>query len=79
MPWSAIHWVRLTVGDRGELISDDLGKFRDIEIPIQREVEISIGSRIRIKGFSEKLVIVIKDPDKRWSVTCEKCGHKMEI
>ncbi len=79
MAWSAIHWVKLTVGDRGELINDELGKFRDIEIPLQREGEISVGSRIRIQGFLEKQILVIKDPDQRRTITCEKCGHKMEI
>ena len=78
-PWSAIFWERLTVGDHGELISNELAKFKDIEIPIKCEGEVSIGSRIRITDFSEKHALVKKDPDLKRSIICEKCGHKMEI
>ena len=78
-PWGAITWVKLTIGDRGELISDALGKFNDIELPLMPEGSISIGSRIRIKDFSEKHLIVIKDPDQTRVVTCDKCGNKIKI
>ncbi len=78
-PWNAIRWVKLTIGDRGELIGDKLMKLKDIEMPIEPEGKIPIGSFIRIKSFSEQCVFVIADPDQRRKVTCERCGHKMEI
>ncbi len=55
-PWSANYWLRITVGDQGELIKDDLGKFNGLEIPIESIEKIKIGSKIRVIGFTENKI-----------------------
>jgi len=78
-PGSESKWTKIAVGDRGELVAPEVGNFKKIQIPVQVDGQIKVGSIIRIVGFESNLVQVMGDPDQGRTVICEKCGHKMSI
>lgn len=63
-PWVTIYWLRITIGDQGELIEDGLGKFKGLEIPIESLEKIKIGSKIRVSGFTENKIQVDLDQSR---------------
>ena len=68
--------VRLKLGDRGELVASDVGRFHHRDIPIQCNDTEVIGSKIRIAAFSDGKIIASLDGDQRRTFYCKKCGHE---
>ena len=61
-PLPAAKWVRLSVGDRGTLISTGLADLNGVQIPVEVNSGDGATSRIRIVGFQKSLVIADKEP-----------------
>ena len=72
-------WVRVSVGDRAELVAPNIAKLEDVQIPIETDSNIALGSTIRVVGFKEASLIGVPNPDQTRKITCEKCGHEMAI
>ena len=77
-------WKRVTVGDVGELIAPDAGRFQDkknqsFDLPVEMSDSARIGNLIRITGFTQDKARCIMNPDQRKTIQCEKCGHQMAL
>ena len=68
----------IAIGDQGQLINDGIGKFKDVEVPVEYNEKIYTGSRIKVNGFLNQKIQVGLDSDQRRVVKCEKCGHEMK-
>lgn len=44
---------KITLGDRGELITGGTGKFREFQVPVLFNGSIAAGSTIRVVGFAK--------------------------
>ena len=76
-------WYRISLGMRGELVSNDTASFKvksqNVMLPVTGDSSIRIGKVVRITGFKENKVVVVFDSDQTRVVSCEKCGHEMKI
>ena len=68
-------WVRISSGDRGEVVAFGLAKFKGIDLPVEAQEPVRIGDFIRITGFSENKVLAVRDTNQTRTIACEKCGH----
>jgi hypothetical protein len=46
------EWIRLRLGDRGELVSPEFGRFKDKDIPVTIDSGTQIGTVMKIIGFN---------------------------
>lgn len=76
---SDAEWIRLRLGERGELVSPEFGRFQNKDIPVIVDAGTQIGSMIKIIGFNGKKVLAHLDLEQRRTVICEKCGHENKI
>jgi len=74
-----VKWVRLRLGDKGHLLSKNIARFQNNDIPIISHSKIEIGSNIQITGFENDKIIINQSLDQGKTIKCEKCGHKMVI
>ncbi len=72
-------WVRISVGDRGELVAPDAVQLGDVQVPMETDSNIAVGSIVRVVGFKESSLIGMPNPDQSRTITCQKCGHEMAI
>ncbi|MBN1473056.1 MAG: hypothetical protein JW914_00430 [Syntrophaceae bacterium] len=70
---------KFSIGEHGQLISENTGKFKEAEIPVEYNTKIYVGSQIKVTGFSNDIVQVTLDEDQRQRIRCEKCGHEMRL
>lgn len=58
--WSgrAVKWVRVGLGERGELVSNDKLKLIDTFVPARVNGAIALGAEYLITGFGESEVLV---------------------
>jgi len=73
------EWIRLRLGERGELVSPEFGRFQDKDIPVTVDSGTQIGSMIKIIGFDGNKVVAHLDTEQRRKIICEKCGHENKI
>ena len=82
---NGVHrWIRVTVGETGELIAPDVGRFlakknAAYDIPVVITDSAAVGSILRITGFTEDKARCMMNSDQRKSIRCEKCGHEMSV
>lgn len=69
------RWVRLAIGDRGELIESSMAKINDAAVPVRVDGRASVGQAIRVTAFQAQEILVAPVEDVGRPVTCEKCGH----
>jgi hypothetical protein len=69
----------LRLGDRGELVSPEIGRFNDKDIPVIIDSGTQIGSLIKIIGFDENKIVAHIESEQRRTYVCEKCGHENVI
>jgi hypothetical protein len=74
-----VEWVKLRLGDRGELVSPEFGRFQDKDIPVIVDSGTKVGSLIKIIGFDEDKIVAHLDLEQRRAFICEKCGHENVI
>jgi hypothetical protein len=76
-----ITWGLIRVGDIGELLSEQLGRFGTAEVPVTVDRSVPLGSRIRVVGFqgAGREATVLANPEQGLSraITCPKCGHEI--
>ncbi|MBN1473095.1 MAG: hypothetical protein JW914_00625 [Syntrophaceae bacterium] len=70
---------KFSIGDHGQLISDNIGKFKEAEVPVEYSTKIYVGSQIKVSGFVNNKIQVTLDDDQGRRIRCEKCGHEMRI
>lgn len=78
-PGGGGRWIRISVGDFGELVGPHVGRFSGVDMPASYEGNIRLGASVRISGFTSDEVLVEADPTRVRKVTCERCGHEMAI
>ena len=59
---------RISIGDQGQLINDSIGKFKEIELPVEYSERIYIGSKIKVYGFLNNKVQVGLESDQKREV-----------
>jgi len=67
--------TKISVGDRGELIAQDLGRINKADVPVRVGGSAAIGQSVRIQSFTENEAIVVIDPVQAREFVCQKCGH----
>jgi hypothetical protein len=73
-----VQWVRLRLGDKGELLSSEIARFQDKDIPIISSSKFSIASIVQITGFENNKIKIELSPNQTKSIKCPKCGHEIK-
>ena len=76
MPGQTERWIRLRLGERGEMLGPDMARLREHDIPVSVESPLPLGTFIRIAGFGNMSVRVEPDPDQTRTHRCPECGHE---
>jgi len=75
-PGGEVLWIKVAVGDRGEVLTPGWVRIRDRDLPFKPDHSIQVGNFVRIMGFTEDKLIVAYDNNQERSMTCENCGHE---
>jgi regulator of protease activity HflC (stomatin/prohibitin superfamily) len=67
--------TKINVGDRGELLAQDLARIKNADVPVRVEGRVEIGKTVRIQSFTERDAVVVGDSVQTKEFVCEKCGH----
>ena len=67
--------TKINVGDRGELLTRDLVRIRNVDVPVRVEGRVEMGKTVRIQSFTERDAVVVGDYVEAKEFVCEKCGH----
>jgi len=67
--------TKINVGDRGELLAQDLARIKNADIPVRVEGRAEIGKMVRIQSFTERDAVVVAENVQTKEFVCEKCGH----
>ena len=67
--------TKINVGDRGELLAQDLARIRNVDLPVKVLGSVEVGKTVRIQSFMEREAIVVADSSQAKEFICEKCGH----
>jgi len=52
---------KINVGDRGELLAEDLARIRNVDVPVRVMGRVEVGKPVRIQSFMERDAIVMPD------------------
>jgi hypothetical protein len=69
------RWVRLAIGDHGELIDASMAKINDAVLPVRVDGCASVGQPVRVVAFQAQEILVAPTETIGRGVKCEKCGH----
>jgi regulator of protease activity HflC (stomatin/prohibitin superfamily) len=67
--------TKINVGDRGELLAQDLARIKNADVPVRVEGRPEIGKTVRIQSFTERDAVVVAENVQTKEFVCEKCGH----
>jgi hypothetical protein len=67
--------TKINVGDRGELLAQDLARIKNADVPVRVEGRAEIGRMVRIQSFTERDAVVVAENVQTKEFVCEKCGH----
>ena len=67
--------TKINIGDRGELLAQDLARIKNADVPVRVEGRAEIGKMVRIQSFTERDVVVVAENVQTKEFVCEKCGH----
>ena len=77
------EWLRVKVGDRGELLAPRVGRFGGHDLPVETTGVVEPQEFVRVTGFEgegrDARLIVSPDRNQQREIECPKCGHIMEI
>jgi regulator of protease activity HflC (stomatin/prohibitin superfamily) len=76
---TSTQWRRITTGERGVVISHEVGRFAAGDLPMLLDGPAVVGRYVRVTGFEPKRVLTAIDRDQPHVVVCEKCGHANHI
>lgn len=71
-----IEWSRIKADDRGKVVTNEMLRIGENDIPFKSDNQVRLGDYVRISGFEKEHAIVVIDNDQRNSFVCEKCGHQ---
>jgi regulator of protease activity HflC (stomatin/prohibitin superfamily) len=74
-PSTEIKWIKVSVGDRGEVLTPEWVRIQNRDMPFKPDNSIKVGNFVRIMGFTEDKLIVAYDDNQQRSMICENCGH----
>jgi hypothetical protein len=69
-------WIKVSIGDRGEVLKPDWVRISDTNLPFEHDGSIQVGNFVRIMGFTEEKLIVAYDNNQERSMICKNCGHE---
>ena len=72
-------WTRIAIGDSGELMGPDVGRFDGLDLPVRYDGSLRLGTAVKITGFTETEIKVEADPSKSRAIKCDKCGQEIRI
>ena len=75
-PSTEIKWIKVSVGDRGEVLTPGWVHICDRDLPFKPDNSIKVGNFVRIMGFTEDKLIVAYDDNQQRTMICENCGHE---
>jgi len=78
-PGGEVLWVKISVGDRGEVLTPGWLRIRDRDFPFKPDNSIKVGNFVRIIGFTEDKLIVAYDNNQQRLMVCENCGHENSL
>jgi len=61
--------TKINIGDRGELLAQDLARIKNADVPVRVEGRPEIGKAVRIQSFTERDAIVVSDNEPVEKVT----------
>jgi regulator of protease activity HflC (stomatin/prohibitin superfamily) len=67
--------TKINVGDRGELLAQNLARIKNADVPVRVEGRVEAGRTVRIQSFTERDAVVVADSVQTKEFVCEKCGH----
>ncbi len=67
--------TKINVGDRGELLAQDLARINNADIPVMVGGRAEVGKMVRIQSFTERDAVVVTENIQTKEFVCEKCGH----
>jgi hypothetical protein len=77
------EWLRVKLGDRGELLAPGVARLGGGELPVRAEGQISARQFVRVARFegegTASRIVVTLDADQRREIQCPKCGHQIEL
>lgn len=77
------QWLRVKVGDRGELLAPGVVRLGGRELPVADRGGLSPLQLVRVTGFEGKgpdaRLVVELDADQRRQIECPQCGHVIEL
>lgn len=53
--------TKINVGDRGELLAQNLARIRNVDIPVKVVGRVEVGEKVRIQSFAEREAIAVAD------------------
>ena len=53
--------TKINVGDRGELLAQDLARIRNVDLPVKVLSSVEVGKTVRIQSFLEREAVVVAD------------------
>jgi len=53
--------TKINVGDRGELLAEDLARIRNVDVPVRVMGRVEVGKPVCIQSFMERDAIVMPD------------------
>lgn len=77
------EWLRIKLGDRGELLAPGVARLGGGEVPVRADGPVSVQQFVRVTGFEGEggasRVVVTLDAYQQREVQCPKCSHHMEL
>jgi len=67
--------TKINVGDRGELLAQNLARINNADIPVMVGGRAEMGKMVRIQSFTERDAVVVAENIQTKEFVCEKCGH----
>jgi regulator of protease activity HflC (stomatin/prohibitin superfamily) len=71
--------TKINVGDRGELLAQDLARIRNADVPVRVVGKVEVGKTVRIQSFMERDAVVVGDSVQTKEFVHEKYGHVNRI
>lgn len=77
------EWLRVKLGDRGELLAPGVARFGRHELPVETAEMVEPQEFVRVTGFGgegrDARLVVALDRNQQREIECPKCGHVLEI
>ena len=79
IPSTGSEWKLVKAGERGTIISNEVGQFAAGHLPMLLDGRAIPGASIRVTGFEPDRLHAAVDSDQTKTVICAKCGHENRL